>query len=247
MSSDSYLDGQHGSPLLFIDIETIPGQQPWIKERVAEMVAPPANMSKPETIQKWEEEKKPEEVEKKWRDTSFDGALGEIVSIAWAVGDHDVRVVHREKLEDSEADILNTALAKMAENMESAFPRRRFTWVGHNLSGFDLRFLWQRCVVNQVRPPIRIPHDAKPWSDEICDTMLEWSGLSQRRGVCSMDDLCRVFGIPGKSGDIDGSKVWEYVRDGRIEEVADYNMADVERVRNLWKRLNFVFDEEQSQ
>lgn len=227
-------------PALFLDIETIPGQQPWIRERVAEKVTPPASMSKPETIEKWEREKKPDVVEEKWLSTSFDGALGEIVSIAWAVGDGEPQVAYREGLGDSEAELLAAALGRMNADFYEAFPQRRPQWVGHNLTGFDLRFLWQRCVVHGVKPALTIPYDAKPWGGEVFDTMTEWAGASQRRGTCSMDDLCRVFGIEGKPADIDGSKVWQYAKDGRMDEVAEYNLSDVVRTRELWRRMRFA-------
>ena len=42
-----------------------------------------------------------------------------------------------------------------------------------------------------------------------------------------------------QKGDIDGSKVWKAVQDGRIDEVAEYCAKDVERVRAIYKRMNF--------
>jgi len=40
--------------------------------------------------------------------------------------------------------------------------------------------------------------------------------------------------------DIDGSKVWQYVQDGKIREVAEYCAKDVERTRQIYKRMNFM-------
>jgi len=232
--------GHYQKPVLFLDIETIPGQQPWIKERVAETVTPPSNMSKPETIEKWEREQKPDVIEDKWRKTSFDGALGEIVSIAWAIGDNEVSVSYRESLNDSEADLLQFALDRIATDAQESVGARRLQWVGHNLVNFDLRFLWQRCVINGVQPPISIPYDAKPWNETVFDTMTEWTGVGQGRGVCSMDDLCRAMGIESHVHDIDGSQVWDYARDGRMREIAEYNMDDVRKTREMWRRMRFL-------
>ena len=36
-------------------------------------------------------------------------------------------------------------------------------WIGHYITGFDLRFLWKRFIVNRIKPAVRIPYDAKPW------------------------------------------------------------------------------------
>ena len=54
----------------------------------------------------------------------------------------------------------------------------------------------------------------------------------------SLNKLCQVLNIEQK-GDIDGSKVWQAVQDGRIDEVAEYCSKDVERVRAIYKRMNF--------
>jgi predicted PolB exonuclease-like 3'-5' exonuclease len=52
----------------------------------------------------------------------------------------------------------------------------------------------------------------------------------------SLDGLCRVLGIAGKPVGIDGSKVAEYVAQGRIQEVADYCETDVANTYLLFLR-----------
>ena len=39
--------------------------------------------------------------------------------------------------------------------------------------------------------------------------------------------------------EIDGAKVWDFVRDGHADKVAIYCQADVERVRSVYRRINF--------
>ena len=111
------------------------------------------------------------------------------------------------------------------------------TWIGHYITGFDLRFLWQRCVINELPPGFHIPKDAKPWDARVFDTKIEWSGM-QSTGTGTLGAVCKSMGYDGK-GDIDGSKVWDYVKEGRIQEVADYCKDDVEKVRILHKRMTF--------
>lgn len=99
---------------------------------------------------------------------------------------------------------------------------------------FDLRYVWQRAIILGVPVPSWWPHDAKAWdTTRVQDTMLLWAGVGQRIGL---DRLCRALGIAGK-GDIDGSKVWDAVRDGRIAEVAEYCGDDVERLRAVHRRI----------
>ncbi len=54
-----------------------------------------------------------------------------------------------------------------------------------------------------------------------------------------MAKICKALGIDGK-GDIDGSKVWDYVQAGRIAEVAEYCKGDISRTLAMYKRFNFL-------
>jgi hypothetical protein len=91
-------------------------------------------------------------------------------------------------------------------------------------------------VINGVKPSVRIPYDAKPWGDVI-DTLYLWKGVSKSGG--SLDAICKAFGIPGK-GDMDGSKVWDAVKNGEIDKVAEYCHDDVDKLRQIHKRMMFL-------
>ena len=106
--------------------------------------------------------------------------------------------------------------------------------VGHNVA-WDLRFLWQRFVVNGIAPPnwLRVAVKAKPW--DISDTMTMWNPDRDKR--ISLDRLCRILGVPTSKGDMDGSKVWDAYRAGEIDRIAAYCRADVEAVRECYRRM----------
>ena len=111
--------------------------------------------------------------------------------------------------------------------------------IGHNVSAFDLRFLVQRSMILGVKPHPVLARAAacKPWeTDRVYDTMVQWAGVGNR---ISLDKLCKALGIPGK-GDLDGSKVWDYVQAGRIAEVADYCADDVRKVWAVYQRMTFA-------
>ncbi|WP_338383709.1 hypothetical protein [Yersinia pseudotuberculosis] len=101
--------------------------------------------------------------------------------------------------------------------------------------------MFQRAVVLGVRPPHFLPVGAKSWDKSLFDTMTEWAGY---KGRVKLDKLCRVLGLDLKGSeigeDIDGSKVWDFVRDGKIDLVAKYCAGDVERVRHIFNRMNFT-------
>jgi predicted PolB exonuclease-like 3'-5' exonuclease len=224
---------------LFIDIETIPTQREDIKTDIRFNISAPANYTKPETIAKWIEENAETEFDKQYRKTALDGLLGEIVSIAWAVEDNEPQVLFRVAGE-SEADLLRAFFEDLQLLTDKNSQRINITqWIGHYITGFDLRFIWQRCVVNQVKPTVKIPYNAKPWDDCVFDTKVEWSGTGQYSGKSSLDALCKAFGLEGK-GDIDGSKVWDYYQAGRIREIAEYNKEDVIKARKIYNKFNFI-------
>lgn len=234
---------------LYIDIETIPGQKPYIREDIAKTISPPGNIKKPESIAKWMDESLESATEEKWRNTALDGTLGEIICISWAIDNEDPKVVLRE-LHNPESSLLAEFFIRLNSDLADKHSDyiKNPVWIGHYLSGFDLRFIWQRCVINQVRPSIEIPYNAKPWDGAVFDTKIEWSGLKSTRsgksglkstGSGKLDSICKAFGYEGK-GDIDGSKVWDYVKAGKIKEVAEYCCDDVEKTRLLHKRMTFT-------
>lgn len=223
---------------VYLDIETIPGQQPSIKDEIAGTITPPGSMKKPETIAKWEAEQKPAAIEAAWRKTSFEGDRGEVVCIGWAVNDRPVQSLCRSPAE-SEGALLGAWFSEIQAAIRTEHGRLP-VWVGHNVREFDLRFLFQRAVVLEVPPPFRLPHDVRPGADCVYDTMNAWAGWG---GRVSLDRLCRALGVALKGSeigeDIDGSKVWDFVEAGRLQEVAAYCRADVERVREIHRRLTF--------
>lgn len=172
-------------------------------------------------------------VEADWLKTSFDGGLGHICVIGYALGDREpVAVTARHDVLGDEA----AALREFFGSLQALGAGARLTWVGHNLISFDLPFIWKRAMVLGVKPPMHLPRDPKPWSDQVFDTMLQWAGA---RGTISMDRLCKVLGLPGKGG-MDGSQVWEYVRTGRLAEVGTYCKGDIERTRAMHRRMTFT-------
>lgn len=223
---------------IFIDIETIPEQpEAEAKARIAESIQAPAQMSKPETIAAWHNGEgsyagvKDALIEETYRKTSFDGAKGEIISIAFAAEDGEIFCLHRGMF-DSEFNMLlsfrNDLLGIL--NVRSPF------FIGHNIGGFDLKFLFHRFVINNLDPKI----DFRQWgkhSTQYYDTMQAWAGYGNR---ISQDNLCKALGIEGKPDDFDGSKVWDFYREGKIDRIAEYNIDDVVKVRKIYNRLNFL-------
>ena len=228
---------------IFIDIETIPTSIEAERDRIltdaydrARTADPPSTYKRPETIARWREDQIAEaeaDGEGRWRKTALSGDWGEIVCISWALDDDPVSSDYRGSLQDSERDVLGSFWRAMAET------KPRFggvpTWVGHNIE-FDLRYLHHRSVVHNVRPTIHTHHNTAPWRTEYrYDTMQQWCGMRDR---IKLTELCRILGID-ITGDIDGSQVWDHFVAGDIDSIRQHCEADVERVRQVYRRLTW--------
>ena len=215
--------------LLFLDIETIGAQSKESHERIAATIKPPGNIKNPESILAWEKDSKEAAVQEAIDKTSFDGGLGHVCCIGWAFDDQEVE---SESILDIPEE--NKRLETFFRYISDEVPiYGSVTVVGHYISGFDIRFLTQRAIVLGIRLPNWWPHEAKPWGNEIFDTMVKWAGA---KGTISLDNLCFALGIDGK-GDVDGSMVAQMFKDGKHEEIATYCRSDVEKVRQVHKKM----------
>jgi hypothetical protein len=107
--------------------------------------------------------------------------------------------------------------------------------VGHNIIGFDLPFIFQRCLVNCI--------SARPLVDlgeyrvrGVFDTMHAW-WLGARRNV-SLDDIAWALGIESsKTAEVEGSKVYDLYQAGKLAEIREYNLNDVRVTRKVYERM----------
>lgn len=246
-----------------IDIETIPSQNPEvldaIRAAVAENFKAPSTLTKEQAaadlgmtdkdeikftskdsmLARWAERFRDEKTEEvaleQWRKTSFDGASGQLAVVGIALDDAEPVTFYSEDWASDEAKVLRSAFELIADSYTPQSDRRP-VFVGHYITGFDLRFMFQRAVVLGIKPPAIIPFHARPWDDAVFDTMTRWAG---HNGSVKLDALCAALGIPGKNG-MDGSHVWDFVRDGRIGEVATYCAGDVRMTRAAYRRMTFA-------
>ena len=211
---------------VFIDIETIPVQCPDRRAKLLADAKPPANYSKPETIAKWREDNAADIIAK----TALDPAAGHICSIAWAVGDDEVQVAQTGASLDNEASVIDEFFDALPKVGMARF-------IGHYISGFDLRFIMCRAIVLGVKVPALWPRDPKPWDQQVFDTMTAWAGT---KGSISLDRLCEALGIESPKGELTGAGVAQAWQDGRFDEIAAYNRGDVEAVREVFRKFEAV-------
>lgn len=177
-----------------------------------------------------------EAVAQKIAKTSLDGAYGRICCIGWAIADQ----APQSLINVNERDVIAGFFGAIAEasgmQTHNGMLSQSGTFIGHSITGFDLRFLWQRAVVLGINRPAFIPFNVKPWDDRIKDTMTLWNPDRDKR--ISLDKLCKVLGVKSsKAGYLDGSKIAQAWADGRHAEIAEYCEADVVATRECYRRM----------
>jgi len=142
--------------------------------------------------------------------------------------------IDEEGNEQEEAQALKDFLALMSD-----FDPECDLVVGHNIIGFDLPFVFQRCLANNLA--------AKPFVDlsefhvrGVFDTMRAW-WLGGRNRV-GLDDLAWALGIESsKTSEVEGSRVFELYQAGKLAEIREYNLNDVRVTRKVYERMVACF------
>jgi len=193
--------------ILFFDIETVPTQQSLQENNLLD-----AQMQLDEA-----------EIIKK---LSLAAVTSRLLCLAYALEpptDSPVEVIHGE-----EAEILQKFWQLATETN---------LFVGHNVLDFDLRFIYQRSIINQIKPSREISF-GRYRNNPVYDTMHEWSKWGRER--ISLDLLSRALGIPSPKEGLDGSKVYPYYCAGKLPEICEYCQRDVETVRQVYRRMTFA-------
>lgn len=193
--------------ILFLDIETVPTDRSLEENGLLE---PQIQLEENEIIKK----------------LSLSAATAKILCIGYAIEPPVGAEV--QVLEGDEAEII-TAFWQLAADCN--------LFVGHNIFDFDLRFIYQRSFIHQIRPSCDIAFD-RLRSAPIFDTMQEWSKWGRERA--SLDLLSKAFGFPSPKESLDGSKVYPYYRAGKVPEIVEYCKCDVNSARQLYRWLTFT-------
>ena len=250
ITAEKYLELQGAEPLLprafTMDIETIP--IPAFKERAAHRLKRSLERGRmsEEQQQRYFEDQEAEE-ERAYRSGSLAATSGRVLSLAVHIGSIagvkiDVEQIESEHVfgidsdgqEQSEEQALTDFLALMR-----SFDPEIDEVVGHNVIGFDLPFIFQRCLVNNitVKPFVNLSEFNVRG---VYDTMHRWWLGSKNR--VALDDIAWALGIPSsKTDEVEGSRVFELYQAGRLAEIRDYNLNDVRVTRKVYERMVSVF------
>src|SRR6476660_750866 len=136
--------------------------------------------------------------------------------------------------------VLRTSARETEKELISAFVDKvdelKPQLVTFNGSGFDLPVLRYRAMINQVSArglsARQYFHRYTEDAIDLCDVLASFNSNCR----ATLDEICRLMGMPGKPEGLCGSDVETYFRDGRIKEIADYCESDVVNTYRLWLR-----------
>jgi 3'-5' exonuclease len=249
---EKYREHQKAEPVLprafTMDIETL--VLPGFRERVGPRLEKKLRLGNMqlEDQQRYLKDTAAEE-ERVYRRGSLEATSGRVLSIAVDVGPipgmtiegltqaqtEYVFGIDAEGNEQPEARLLTDFVSLMSD-----FDTECDEIVGHNVIGFDLPFIFQRCLVHNiaVRPFVNLgDYNVRG----VFDTMHVWC-CGDRRGRASLDDIAWTLGIESsKTEDVEGSRIFELYQAGKLAEIREYNLNDVRVTRKVYEHMVACF------
>jgi 3'-5' exonuclease len=121
--------------------------------------------------------------------------------------------------------------------------------ISWNGSGFDLPVLHYRALIHGIHAPRYwdLGEDDKDfkWNNYISRyhtrhlDLMDLMALYNARANAPLDDLAKLCGFPGKLG-MDGSKVWDAFKAGKLEEIRNYCETDVANTHLVYLRFQWM-------
>jgi len=222
---------------LFLHITTIPCQRPGLLSDLRAKVTAPAKLSNADSIKKWLEDNREAAAQEALVKTAYDGSLGEIIAIAWAFDGDAIRCMRRSP-DTSEAVLIEQFYAGLQEDvLNSNSPSERYAAriVGHNILGFDLRFLFQRSVILSLQPPFDLGHDNRYNNARVYDVMMAWAGFNK---FLSLPDLADAIGFSAPMS-LGAAEVWASVKANEVDAIADLCVQELDVVRQVFHAMTF--------
>jgi predicted PolB exonuclease-like 3'-5' exonuclease len=211
----------------YLDIETIPeGEMKTVEELKKEA---PKNYKKEETIQKWAEERQEEE----YRSRSLHSLKGRLVSVAIAVNKQadsvdTIRVVKYNKDESA-------MVGELADIIRNIPKHASYGWCGKNIKDFDMLWLMHRFLKYGYEDLIAtLPSDGK---DGRIVELQDMFAFTAYKKYYSMEEIMTWLGFETKRDGVDGSRVYDLYREGKMDKIYKYNAEDVYDNRQLHNKL----------
>ncbi len=205
---------------IFIDIETVPADDPVVIERVFASVKPPGNLKKAESIDAWWKENGAHAKLEALAKTALNGDYGRVAVIGYRFEGGENRFLIGTDGEERDALEVFADICTISP----------LTYVAFN-ADFDIRFLWKRMKINRVPVPSSWPMERYP--KNLVDPMRLWAGYGE---YIKQTELERILGIE-RPADVAGADVAKLIADGKIGEVVQHCSYDLDGLSEIYGRL----------
>lgn len=201
---------------LYLDLETVPANDIITDEDIANAV--PKNYSKPETIVKWINSNKNQVIKSIIKKRSLNHYECKIICLSYSFNGEKV-----QSITGNEVNILKRLQVVIEAFLKDVSIGDGLEIVGHNIKEFDAPIIFLRAAKYKL---LKL-HDHFNNKKALIDTMYLGTYFNYK-GMVSLDTLCTYFDIQTPKGEMDGSKVYDAYKEGRIEDIANYCNKDVE-------------------
>tara|TARA_B100000700_G_scaffold267699_1_gene307823 strand:- start:91045 stop:91776 length:732 start_codon:yes stop_codon:yes gene_type:complete len=236
---------------IYLDAETLPplynNEQ---LETFKQNLKVDGRIKKEEAIQKWIEEN----WEEKFRKLGTDTSKADLATLAFSINKEKVRCFINEESDGKRfnEDLINAFyeairekviemsdfdISELSDEEKDNDEFMKFVdikWCGFNIRKFDLDLLWKHAIKAKNRKLQRLIPRGR-FDNNVIDLMEVYNGPEIK--YTSQQEVCDFLGIKGKPDDIDGSQVFDYWIADRKEEIAEYNIFDVEKVIEMEELL----------
>lgn len=143
----------------------------------------------------------------------------------------------------------NASEAEMIQRFYDGIEKYTPQIISWNGSGFDLPVLHYRGLIHGVNASRywELGDDDKEfkWNNYISRyhmrhlDLMEVMAMYNARANAPLDNLAKLCGFPGKLG-MDGSKVWDAFKAGKVKEIRDYCETDVANTHLVYLRFQLM-------
>lgn len=224
------LDDRNLNNILFLDIETVPGESSF------DLLSEDMQMLWDKKSKSFREET--QSANDVYQRAGIYAEFGKIVCISVGYitqnsnGENTIRT--KSFAGDNERQLLND-FSSLLNKSYSSFDS---TLCGHNIKEFDIPYIARRMLINALPLPKALDiAGKKPWDIKHLDTMELWK-FGDYKAYTSLNLLTHIFDIPTPKDDIDGSQVANvYYDDHDIKRIAIYCEKDVVATAQLFLRF----------
>lgn len=214
--------------LLFFDLETAVYEENITGKDLIKGV--PAQYKKPESIKKYIYENRGQIEAKIIKQRSTDPFSCKVICLSFSFNGEEP-----QSITGKEDKILEIFQTKIQEHLkEHGGSITGISLVGHNIKKFDAPILFLRACKYGLDGLKQLLFYTRR---DIKDTM-ESGSYFVHGAMVSLDRLCSFFGVPTPKTELDGSKVFKYYQEGKIEEIANYCNKDVEALIKVYDKLS---------